>query len=43
MDLSHAASFILGGPGAPKVRGGLGDVLSLIFPIPLPMPGLNYV
>jgi hypothetical protein len=41
--LSQAAPLVLGGPGAPKVDGELGRVLSTIFPIPFPMPGFNYV
>jgi len=41
--LSQAAPLVLGGPGAPSVKGDLGRVLSAIFPIPFPMPGFNYV
>ena len=26
----------------PKVTGDLGRVLDAVFPIPLPLPGLNY-
>lgn len=43
MSLSQAAPLVLGGPGAPKVKGEVGRVLSAVFPIPFPMPGFNYV
>ncbi len=43
MDLSQAGRLVLGGPGAPKVEGELGAVLARLLPIPVPLPGLNYV
>jgi predicted N-acetyltransferase YhbS len=43
LDLSHAAPLVLGGADAPQVPGDLGRVLSAIFPLPLPLPGFNYV
>jgi GNAT superfamily N-acetyltransferase len=42
-DLGRSAALVLGGPKAPRVEGELGRVLGSVFPIPLPMPGLNYV
>jgi hypothetical protein len=43
MDLSQTGRLVLGGPGAPKVKGELGAVLACLFPIPVPLPGLDYV
>lgn len=43
MDLSQAGRLVLGGPGAPNVKGKLGEVLGRILPVPMPLPGLNYV
>ncbi len=43
LDLALSAKLVLGGPGAPRVGGELGRVLGTLFPLPLPMPGLNYV
>jgi len=42
LDLSRAGKLLLGGPGAPRVGGALGNALARIAPIPLPLPGLNY-
>jgi predicted N-acetyltransferase YhbS len=42
MDLTRAGALVFGGPGAPKVRGELGAVLARLFPVPVPLPGLNY-
>ncbi len=43
LDLRRAAALVLGGPEAPQVEGELGRVLALLFPLPFPLPGLNYV
>jgi GNAT superfamily N-acetyltransferase len=43
LDLRKGAALVLGGPEAPPVDGELGRVLALLFPVPLPLPGLNYV
>jgi len=40
---AHAAAIVLGGHRAPRVAGELGAILSRLFPIPVPLPGLNYV
>lgn len=40
--LSQAARLALGGQDAPKLPGELGQATAAIFPIPLPLPGLNY-
>jgi hypothetical protein len=43
MGLARSARLVLGGPKAPQVEGELGGVLNSLFPLPFPMPGLNYV
>jgi len=43
LDLSQTARLVLGSPDAPDIDGELGRVLRTVFPIPLPMPGFNYV
>ena len=43
LDLARSAALVLGGPRAPRVRGELGRLLASVFPIPLPLPGMNYV
>lgn len=43
MSLSQAAALVLGGPDAPEVGGALGEALGAVLPIPLPLPGFNYV
>jgi len=40
---AKSAALVLGGPKAPKVPGELGRVLASLFPVPFPMPGMNYV
>ena len=42
LDLSQAGLLVLGGMTKPKVAGDLGRVLNTVFPVPLPLPGLNY-
>lgn len=42
-DLGRSAALMLGGPKAPRLRGELGRVLGSLLPVPLPLPGLNYV
>ncbi len=43
LDLGRAAALVLGGPGARPVEGELGRLLASLFPVPFPLPGLNYV
>ena len=43
LDLARSAALVLGGPRAPRLRGELGRVLGSVFPVPLPLPGMNYV
>jgi len=43
LSLAKSAALVLGGPKAPKVPGELGRVLASLFPVPFPMPGMNYV
>jgi GNAT superfamily N-acetyltransferase len=43
LDLRKAAALVLGGPEAPLVEGELGRVLASLYPVPFPLPGLNYV
>ena len=43
LGLAKSAALVLGGPEAPKVPGELGRVLASLFPVPFPMPGMNYV
>jgi predicted N-acetyltransferase YhbS len=40
--LSQAGAIVLGGGRGPRVGGELGMVMSRVFPVPMPMPGLNY-
>jgi predicted N-acetyltransferase YhbS len=42
LGLGQSAALVLGGPKPPKASGELGRVLGALFPVPLPMPGLNY-
>jgi hypothetical protein len=42
-DLSQAAAIVLGGHRAPRLTGDLGRVLGRLLPVPMPLPGLNYV
>jgi len=43
LDLARSAALVLGGPRPPRVRGELGRMLGSVFPMPLPLPGMNYV
>jgi hypothetical protein len=43
LSLAQAAATMLGGPDAPAIEGELGEVVRRVFPVPLPLPGLNYV
>ncbi len=43
LGLAQSATLVLGGPKPPKVNGELGRVLGALFPVSLPIPGLNYV
>jgi GNAT superfamily N-acetyltransferase len=43
LDLARSAALVLGGPKAPQVEGELGRALASLFPLPLPLPGMNYV
>ncbi len=43
LDLSQAARLVFGAPDAPDVSGDLGQVLSRIFPLPIPPPGVNFI
>ena len=43
LDLSQAARLVFGAPDAPDMSGDLGRVLSRIFPLPIPPPGVNYI
>jgi hypothetical protein len=43
LDLTHACGLVMGGPEAPRLEGELGRVLDLLFPLPFPLPGLNYI
>ena len=43
LSLAQSAALVLGGPEAPEVPGELGRVLASLFPVPFPMPGMNYV
>ena len=43
LDLGQSARLCLGGRGAVSVSGELGRVLASLFPVPLPLPGMNYV
>jgi hypothetical protein len=43
LSLSETAAIMLGGPAAPAIDGELGEIARRIFPVPLPLPGLNYV
>lgn len=43
VSLSQAVALVLGGRSAPKLRGELDAVLGRLFPIPMPLPGMNYV
>ena len=42
LNLSQAGFLVLGGQDKPEIGGALGRVTSAIFPIPVPLPGLNY-
>lgn len=42
-DLGPSAALVLGGPRAPQVGGELGKALGAVLPVPVPLPGLNYV
>lgn len=41
--VGKATALVLGGPEAPAVRTELGESLGALFPIPFPLPGMNYV
>jgi hypothetical protein len=43
LSLSEAAATMFGGPAAPVIDGELGELVYRVFPVPLPLPGLNYV
>lgn len=43
LDLGQSALVVLGGPNAPEIPGDLGRVLSQVFPLPAPVPGLNHL
>jgi GNAT superfamily N-acetyltransferase len=43
LDLMRACALVLGGPEAPQVEGDLGRLFRSLFPLPFPLPGLNYV
>jgi hypothetical protein len=43
LSLSEAAAIMFGGPAAPAIGGDLGEVMRRVFPVPLPLPGFNYV
>ncbi|UCC68788.1 MAG: GNAT family N-acetyltransferase [Armatimonadota bacterium] len=43
LGLKEACALVLGGPEAPQVEGELGRVLAALFPLPCPLPGMNYV
>jgi predicted N-acetyltransferase YhbS len=43
LDLGQSALVVLGGPKAPAIPGDLGRVLSQVFPLPVPAPGLNHL
>ncbi len=43
LGLAKSAALLLGGPEAPQVGGELGRALGALFPIPFPLPGMNYV
>ena len=43
LSLAKSAALVLGGPEAPKAPGELGRLLASLFPVPFPMPGMNYV
>jgi hypothetical protein len=42
LGLSQAGFLVLGGPDTLEIGGALGRVTSAIFPVPVPLPGLNY-
>ncbi len=42
LNLSQAGFVVLGGQEAPEIGGALGRLTSAIFPVPVPLPGLNY-
>ena len=43
LDIGKATALVLGGPEAPRVGAELGESLNALFPIPFPLPGMNYV
>ncbi|MBN1628674.1 MAG: GNAT family N-acetyltransferase, partial [Thermoleophilia bacterium] len=43
LDVGKATALVLGGPEAPAVHTELGESLNVLFPIPFPLPGMNYV
>lgn len=43
LDLAQSAGVVFGGPNAAPMPGALGRVLSQVFPLPMPDPGLNYI
>ena len=43
LDLSQTARLVFGASDAPDMSGDLGRVLSRIFPLPIPPPGVNFV
>jgi hypothetical protein len=43
LSLPEAVATVFGGPDAPAIDGELGEVLRRVFPVPLPLPGFNYV
>ena len=43
LDISQVGALALGGAEAPVIGGELGAVCARVFPIPLPLPGFNYV
>jgi GNAT superfamily N-acetyltransferase len=43
LDVGKATALVLGGPAAPKLKGEAGKALGRLFPIPFPLPGMNYV
>jgi hypothetical protein len=43
VELGQAALVVLGGPDMPAIPGDLGRVLSQVFPLPAPVPGLNHL
>ena len=43
LGLSEMGALVFGGPDAPTIGGDLGSALARVFPVPLPLPGFNYV